>query len=426
MDTTLNVSHQRAVGDLLQAERDLRQKSEDTIRAMRQVLVETANRFDGKRLQEISRDNPAIPANWDALDWKSFFDEIPAPSNGWVKTVAPDTKAKRELLQQVADLQSALKQAELNLEDERAKIAAISSIQAETAMPVANADQKLAVSDVIENIPPDATPAMTVIVEDTKRMLANFPQKIPEAFSSVLSGGGRTGGDLVRVFQRYWLILYMIGRWRLTASMELEEALSGTVGVSAGSGSMRRVLLDLEEANILVPEILKLKSPRTALKLYRFSPEGEKLFQALYQSRPLEDDWSRLIRLHEGVRFPEHTLAVIAFTMHARKRGWATQVLPEVKETKSVPDAWIMRGDEKLYVEVELGEKESVTKWRNQAVLNGGNVALCAANQKTRARLSADCKLDHLPGLATDLETLIKGKFKKINSASPLWLTSWK
>jgi hypothetical protein len=186
------------------------------------------------------------------------------------------------------------------------------------------------------------------------------------------------------------------------------------------------VMLDLEKANILVPEILHLKSPRTALKLYRFSAEGEKLYQALFQSRPFENDWSRLIRLHEGARFPEHTLAVIVFAMHARKRGWATQVMPEVKETKSVPDVWTMRGDEKLYVEVELGEKESVTKWRNQSALNGGRTALCAATQKTRARLSADCKLDHLPGLATDLETLIKGKFKEIHSASPLWLTSWK
>jgi hypothetical protein len=281
-------------------------------------------------------------------------------------------------------------------------------------------------ADAIENIPLDATPALTMMIEDTKKMFANFPQKIPAVFSSVLSGGGRTGGDLMRVFQRYWLILYLIGRWRLTATMELEEALAEIVGVSAGSGSMRRVMLDLEKANILVSEILKLKSPRTALKLYRFSPEGEKLYQALFQARPFENDWSRLIRLHEGERFPEHTLAVIAFTMHARKRGWATQILPEVKGTKSVPDAWIMRGDEKLYVEVELGEKESMTKWRNQSVLNEGRTALCAATQKTRARLSADCKLDHLPGLATDLETLIKGKFKEINSTSPLWLMSWK
>jgi DNA-binding PadR family transcriptional regulator len=290
----------------------------------------------------------------------------------------------------------------------------------------ADVDQIVVAADAIENIPSEATPALSVIVQNTKEMLGNFPQKIPTAFSSVLSGGGRTGGDLVRVFQRYWLILYLIGHWRLAASMELEEALAETVGVSAGSGSMHRVLEDMEKANVLTIEILDLKSPRTVLKLYRLSPEGEKLYQALFQTRAYENDWSRLIRLHEGARFPEHTLAVLAFTMHARKRGWATQVLPEVKKTKSVPDAWIMRGDEKLYIEVELGEKERVSKWRNQAVLNGGYTALCAATQKSRARLVGDCKLDHLPGLATDLESLVRGKFREINSTSPLWLASWK
>jgi len=46
--------------------------------------------------------------------------------------------------------------------------------------------------------------------------------------SGVLSGGERLGGDLTRVFQRYWLVLYMIGRWRLATAMELEEALANT------------------------------------------------------------------------------------------------------------------------------------------------------------------------------------------------------
>jgi hypothetical protein len=427
MMTTLNVSHQRAVDDLLQAERDLRRKSEDTIRAMRQVLVETANRFDGKRLESLRRDDPSIPANWGALDWKKFFDDVPAPSHGWVKAVVPDTQGQRELQNQITELQTALLQAELDLEDERAKIAvAVDSTPTEVMASAAVATQIVADAVAIENIPPEATPALTVIVQDTKKMFANFPQKIPAAFSDVMSGGGRSGGDLLRVFQRYWLVLYLIGRWRLTASMELEEVLAGTVGVSAGSGSMRRVIVDLEQANILVPEIIKLKTPRTALKLYRLSPEGEKLYQALFQSRPYENDWSRLIRLHEGARFPEHTLAVIAFTMHARKRGWATQILPEIAGSKSVPDVWVMRGDEKLYVEVELDEKERVASWRNQSALNEGRVALCAATQKSRARLVGDCKLDHLPGIATDLETLINGKFKEINATSPLWQVSWK
>jgi len=408
MTTTLNISHQRAVGDLLQAERDLRQKSEDTIRAMRQVLADTANRFDGKRLQEISRDNPAVPANWGALDWRSFFEGIPASSQGWVKTVAPDTQMRK----QITDLQAALAQAELNLESERAKsVVAVEPIQ--TKVPAAVA---------IENIPSDATPALTVIAEDAKRMQANFPQKIPAAFSAALSGGERAGGDLARVFQRYWLIMYLIGRWRLTATMELEEVLAGAVNVSSRSSSMGRVIQDMQKANVLTVVVFNLNSPHTALKLARFSDKGEKLYQALFQSKPFEDDWSRLIRLREGARFPEHTMTVLDFTMHARKRGWATRVLPEVQ---SAPDAWVMRGNEQFYVEIELDDKQHLSKWRSQSALNAGQVALCASTRQARARLSEICKLEKLPGMATDLESLI-GKFKDINAESPFWMEDWK
>jgi len=188
---------------------------------------------------------------------------------------------------------------------------------------------------------------------------------------------------------------------------------------------MERVIQGMEKANVLVTEVINLNSPRTALKLARFSDKGYKLYQALFQSKPFEDDWSRLMRLREGVRFPEHTMAVLDFTMHARKRGWTTRVLPEVKGIKSAPDAWVMRGNEQFYVEVEMDDKEHLSKWRSQSALNTGQVALCASTRQARARLSEICKLEKLPGMATDLESLI-GKFKDINAESPFWMEDWK
>lgn len=428
--TTLDLSHQRAVGDLLQAERILRQKSEETIRAMREALLETAIRFDGERLESLRRGDPSILDHWNAADWKAFFNAIPARSQGWGNAVAVDEQAQRKLQKRINDLQTALEQ-------ERARIAVVESIPVESGTPAESKavetvtftksveQQNLPAADVIEVLPPNVTPATTVMIADAVKMKANFPQKLPAAFSAVLSGGERTGGDLARVLQRYWLILYLVGHWRLAASMELEDVLGGAVNVSSGSSSLRRVLEDMEEAHVLVTEIINLKSPRTALKLYRFSAEGERMYQILFQARAYENDWARLIRVHEGARFPEHTMAVIAFAMHARKRGWATQIMPEVKGSKALPDVLILRGKEKLYVEVELGDKERVSKWRNQSALNNGRVALCAATPKTRARLIDDCRLNNLAGMATDLETLVRNKFKEINSAFPLWEESW-
>ncbi len=402
--------------DLLQAERDLRRKSEDAIRAMRQALVETANRFDGKRLQEISRNDPSIPAHWGALDWKQFFDEVPAPARGWGASVEPDMQAQRELRNQIAALKTALSQAELNLEDERAKNSAVVAPPVFVSTEITNVENTA--TDALENIPSGATPALSAIVLDAKMARKKFPQKIPAALSNALSGGERSGGDLQRVFERYWIVLYLIGRWRLTASMELTEALAQTVGVSGGSSSIQRVITGLENAKVLVTEVLELQSPRTSLKLHRFSAAGESLYQSLFQARPLENDWARLIRLREGARFPEYTVATLLLAMHARKRGWATQVLPEVKGTKSAPDARVMRGAEKLYVEVESDER------RNQSALNGGRAALCALTQKSRAQWVSACKLEHLPGMATDIESLLS-KFNDLNSDSPFWLENW-
>jgi hypothetical protein len=419
MDTTLNTSHQRAKDDLLQAERDLRTRSEENTRAMRQVLMETANRFDGTRMQSLQRGDPSIPARWGTLEWKKFFDDVPVPSQSWNSAVVPDLRAQEDLQNQVDELRTALTRTELDLKIERTR----KSI--DISSPAVEVTTQPAV-DAIADIPSSVTPALTIILEDTKKMREKYPKKTPTAFTNILSGGERSGGDLPRIFERYWLVLYLIGHWRLTAAMELEEVLAETVGVSSGSGSVERVLADMAKANILLIGKLELKSPGTVLMVYRFSSEGEKLYQSLFQARPYENDWSRLIRLQGDEGLPEQTLAVLAFTMHARKRGWATQILPEVKGAACVPDALLLLGDEKIYVEVELGEKESVARLRNQSVLNNGCTAVCTATEKSRNRLVSDCKLDKLPGSATDLESLIVGKFKKINSKSPLWFEIWK
>ncbi len=51
--------------------------------------------------------------------------------------------------------------------------------------------------------------------------------------------------------------------------------------------------------------------------------------------------------------------------------------------------------------------------------------AICAGTEKGRQRLSGDCKLDNISGLATDLEALIDAKYKTVNHTSSLWVERW-
>jgi hypothetical protein len=128
---------------------------------------------------------------------------------------------------------------------------------------------------------------------------------------------------------------------------------------------------------------------------------------------------------HEGERFPDHTLAVLIFALHARRRGWATQLMPGI-EGKSAPDLVVQRGDQRLYVEVERGQKEKKTKWTGIADLNKGAVALCAMTPKFRRRLVGDCKLANIKaGFATDLKTMVTVKYDDIGAETPLWEEKW-
>lgn len=412
----LGIEHHRALDDLLAAERQLRLQGELVVQDFRQLLLETAVRLDGERLEAIRRENPLIPSMWTVAEWREFLRGIP-DVRGWGAPVQSSTPSahERDLLQQIDALRTQLDEAFRQLDEERQR--------AEVSVAVNPVSVPDGAMTGIE-LPKGATPCLLDLIEDVKNILPTLPAKPPVAFAKILDGGGRTGGDLKRAFQRYWIALYLVGRWGLSASMEIEEVLAAIAGVSSGSGSLRRILVDLANAAFLSSEILTMDAPRTALRLYRLSPEGEKLFESLFRQKPEESEWSKLNHLHEGERFIEHTLAVMTFAMHARKRGYATHILPQV-EGNAEPDLWIGRSGEQLYVEVELGMKERTAKWRHQAELNGGKAAICAGTEKGRQRLSGDCKLDNISGCATDLEALIDAKYKTINHMSPLWLEQW-
>jgi hypothetical protein len=409
---SLNVERQRAFEDLLAAERAVRAQSEQSLRETRQLLLELAVRFDGARLEAMRRQDPGTPASWSPADWRRFFASV-AVISGWERPKSepqdrPQAQAQTEALQ--ARVEALTRQLEQALQ---------------VKAPAQELPPEAPVTAVQTVLPEGAAPCLASLTDDLKGVLPGLPRAVPAAFSRIITGGGRRGGDRTRAIQRYFAILYLIGRWRLGARMEAETILAAVLGVSPGSGSLRRVFEDLAACGLLDCELFKLNAPVTGLMLCRLSQSGRGLYQALFGHPAQENEWERLIRLHEGERFKEHTLAVMVFAVHARKRGWALQVLPEAPGSPAVPDALVCRGDERYYVEVELQSKERAAKWRNLAALNGGRTALCAATPGKRTRLVGDCKLDKLPGLATDLESLVRNKYASVGEMTPLWLEIW-
>ena len=269
---------------------------------------------------------------------------------------------------------------------------------------------------------------MAAILADLRKMQKSndFAKKPPAAWQQRLSGKGRTGRDLSLAYERYWSTLWLIGRWGIVSKLEIETLIGLSNGLSTRAGSLVRASKDMVEANLLLEKSMRLsKSPSSALKIYQLSDDGKALFKLLFEKTAIQDELSIMNEKHEGERFPDHTLAVLIFALHARRRGWATQLMPSV-EGKAAPDLVILRGDERLYVEVERGQKEKPSKWTGIASLNEGTVALCAMTEKYRQRLVGDCKLLKInAGFATDLKSLVTVRYDDIGAETPLWMKKW-
>ncbi len=414
--TYLAVENDRALTDMLDAERRLRAVSEAAARELSQTLVDVAVRVDGERLEKLRRADPAVPGKWAPVDWKTFFAAIPPRSGGWAsltKIIQRDTTEENRLRKQVAELQEKIEHltAQVSRSEQIVRdpvgVSANNTTDASPAVPLISSEKT------------DFTLCAEDLVADVTSRLPDFPKEWP-------SSAVRRALDTGIAMQRYWVVLYLIGRWGICSQFEMDDLLGHAVEISPGSGSLRRPQANLVKANFAEEKKIELGNPKTSLLLIRLTPDGAGLFKTLFGMNPVETDWSRLERLHEGERFPEHTLAVLIFAMHTRKRGWQTHILPPVEGTNAVPDIAIRKGDTTWHVEVELSRKENPAKWQNIAALNQEKkVALCAATVEGRKRLTGDCVLAKLPGIATDLATLIKPKYKTITAEVPLWAEAW-
>ena len=424
-----DIQRQRSMNDLLSAERSMREKNEAVIHEYQNFLVYLAVHFDGQRYQDLQHGDPHIPAKWTTADWKTFFDAIQI-SSGWNAPEIRNQREMAELKQQVEVYKAKVTSLEKQLKAEQARQAE-SGAGAGTVQPDHSPDKKSkamprpALSILLpgEN---EATPPLETIIKDVQSILPHLPRKTPAPFEEILDGGNRTGANLDQAFSRYWIMMYLLGRWKLSTWLETDRVVSATSipPIKPGAGSMHRIMDDLIGKNLVVSETIHL--PYTSLALHRLSSEGEQLFEAIFHAKPVENEWARINRLHQGEREPQHTMAIIVFAIHARARGYSTRILPENKQTSTPPDLWISRGAESLYVEVELSEKESPVKWKNQAMLNNGKVAICAGNLSQHEMLVSDCKAMHLTGYATNLEAVVKTcRFYEINSETPLWMEVW-
>jgi len=415
----------RSLEDLLDAERRWRKNAEERANALLEVLVRLAYDLGlGDAIEEARRADPKALETWRASEWAALFRQVVGRTRaGWGKDGDGDDKATA--------LQAALQAKEREIEQLRQEIERLKRDLAHARamqQPQAGKDTppQAGKDEAFLTPPVDGPTSQPIAIDAMVQALSAVDWKairVPEVYHRLARAGG------VR-WKRGLMIIFLIARFGVNARMELALALAKAndktldkVSLDKARAWVRKAGAYMVQAGLLTTQTLKVSTVNSSLSVYRLTDEGRALAQRLGWE-PVESEWERLMRLHEGERYEAHTMAVLATAMHARLRGWRATVMPQ-GSTQTPPDLLIERDKERLFVEVELSEKENAAKWRNNARENGGFVALVAANEERRHILVNDCKRLGLPGKATDLAAFITLPLDEITPETPFWIEEW-
>ena len=214
--------------------------------------------------------------------------------------------------------------------------------------------------------------------------------------------------------------LYILAASGLSVGAELRAVMELALGLAPDNRSVQQVFYaDLPALGLVIKETpYFIRSSRLAL--LRLSELGRMACQEMGWL-VIDSEWERLIRSHEGLLYPRHTLGLLAFCWQARLRGWRVELLPQVSAALE-PDVLVLKGGVDIYAEFEVQAHRKLEKWE-KVYLFQGFVALCCFVPEACFRLTAECQKIRLLGIATDLQTLVKD----INTPDfdSLWIDRW-
>jgi hypothetical protein len=174
-------------------------------------------------------------------------------------------------------------------------------------------------------------------------------------------------------------------------------------------------------------EQFTLPMSRFTYAVVRLTKLGAEFTMREYGMAINPSEWDILVQKHNAEEHTNHAFSVLLFAYHARRRGWRVEVCPPVNHPLVEPDVLVEKGDERLYVEVEVlrhprkrkdgADNTWVRKWINQYAFQK-QVAVCTLTPKRMQGILRYLK-PRFPGVATELSTLAK------NPDSDLWLERW-
>jgi hypothetical protein len=378
--------YERAVDDILSAERHLRSLAEEDIRGYRALLLEVAHIFAGEKIEAVRKHDPNAPDQWKAEEWGRFFRGMRYEVGGWAN---PEILEKR------------LASYEHKLDFERGKNDELRGKLKERLVQATEQEVK----------EKDLTPA-----ERARAALwPVFPESPPAEFAKKFNTKVQ--------WMRIALMIYLLGVKGWSARVEIATYLARAANVTVGGGGTKNFIGQMLDEGFAEQTMYGLElHTNVNFGVFRLLPDGVKICRYLGHE-PVESELEYLFRRHNGRAQKEHTIAMLCFAFHARLRGWDVKLVPEMEGTDARPDMLVQHDDMKYYVEVEFGHnKEKKQKWSNQAELQG-LVVFCTATPDQRKNLAHHISEKGYQGIGTDLGSLIAAQVK--GDPGPLFLQSW-
>jgi len=221
--------------------------------------------------------------------------------------------------------------------------------------------------------------------------------------------------------QRLLQALATVAMSGCSVTAELCELMENDLGLMPGNHSVRNTLTkDLSATGLAITETCRFIGP-SKMGLIRLSEVGRKVCAEM-GVQTVDSEWDQMIRGHNGLQFPRHTLGVLAFAYQARRRGWKVVLLPYTG-TPVEPDLLVsQKDDEPIYVEFETRARSRGEKWYKNRLWNT-YVAVATFTVAIRRALVQECKEVPVRGQATDLQTLAQQE--RLGALGNLWQEKW-
>ena len=403
----------------LSAMQDIVRQYEETNRQYHDLLYWLATRILPGKVDQRLSENPFAFANMTPDGWREFFQDI-ADNTHFLHGSAHSLHL--ELQRENERLRQQLAAAEIQIAQLKAERDWLQQQNAPAELPQeAPGGAKDTTSDTLPpaSIDEDHQPE-TSSEEPPFRFPEAYPRQYQALFTHQQETKWRREVAAIAILAGLGYSAETSLRWEIVQYVQQTPAAQGKqVLTNPDSGSIKRLIASLEENKLI--ERIPVNVGQSRIIILRLTELGRNVARAM--GVPIvESEWERLMRLHGGERQQKHAAMVCLFTAYARRRGWRTEVCPEV-EPPADPDVLIEKDDERIYVEVEAGSgtvERRMRKWRNQRNLQGF-VAICAPNEKTRRELVQEARGNTKRGMATDLIWL-RGKPREDNA---LWAETW-